>query len=101
MPAETHQHSGEVTVTDVLELFGAVLGLSDDIGDRSLVELGCDDDLTLLDLWEAGIEEYGERTVAEIDVDELRATHTLAALARLVVAACRASVVDDEPEVMA
>ena len=99
MPAETHRRSSAVATIDVVALFGAVLGLDGGVTEhRSLVELGCDDDLTLLDLWEAGIEEYGERTVADVDVEELRAARTLAGLARLVVATCRATAAEEDGE---
>lgn len=97
MPAETHQRSGPATLGDVLSLLSSELGVPDhdESHDRSLDELDCCDDLALLDLWETAVEEHAERTVMEVDLDELRQARTLRDLARCVVDSCSPPAVDD------
>jgi len=51
MPAETHQQRGVSPVT-------------------ALADVGIDNDLALFHLGDAVAEEYGERTVGELDLDE-------------------------------
>ncbi|MCD9622262.1 hypothetical protein [Rhabdothermincola salaria] len=86
MPAETHQHRDQVTSDDVLELLLVVLEVPDRSSagaDTELGEVGIDSDLALLDLWDAIVEEFGERTLGEIDLDDLRAAHTVGELAEV------------------
>ena len=86
MPAETHQQRDEVTVTEIVDLLVAVLASSSadlaDVGpDTLLADLGVDSDLALFDLGDVVAEEYGERTLGEIDLDELWSARTIGALA--------------------
>lgn len=73
MPAETHQHSEPVSVDAVLDLLACVASL--DAGraaDARLTDLELDDDLSILHLWDAVVEEFGERSIGELDLDEIR-----------------------------
>lgn len=71
MPAETHQLRESVGVDDVVALLAAVLDASaPDPGPLTLVELGVDDDLALVHLWKAVVEELGERATGELEFDE-------------------------------
>ena len=91
MPAETHQHSDPPTASAVLDLIGAVLIGSDgsDLdGDLPLAGLGIDSDPVLLDLFDAVREEYGERTLGDVDLDELRGAATLGELAGVLARSC-------------
>lgn len=73
MPAETHSHAEDVDVTRVLDLLCAVVGMDPDgAADRSLVELGLDDDLAVLDLWSAVAEELGERSLGDLELPDRR-----------------------------
>ncbi len=87
MPAETHQQRDDVTVAEILDLLVAVLAASTDLADvgpdTPLADLGVDSDLALFDLGDVVAEEYGERTLGEIDLDELRSARTIGALAEL------------------
>lgn len=86
MPAETHQQRDEVTVTEIVDLLVAVLASSSadlaDVGpDTLLADLGVDSDLALFDLGDVVAEEYGERTLGEVDLDELWSARSIGALA--------------------
>lgn len=71
MPAETHQLRESVSVDDVLDLLATVLDVSaPDPGVVTLADLGVDDDLALVHLWRAVVEELGERATGELDMDE-------------------------------
>jgi hypothetical protein len=94
MPAETHQRREHVSAAEISELLVTILDLStspDAAGPVRLADVGCDDDLVLLDLWDAAVEEFGERTLGEPDLEELRAVATLGELAGLVADRCRAA----------
>jgi hypothetical protein len=85
MPAETHQRRDEVTVAGILDLLVAVLASSMELAhvgpNTPLTDLGIDSDLALFDLENVVAEEYGERTLGEIDLDELWSARTIGALA--------------------
>ena len=85
MPAETHQQRDEVTAAEIVDLLVAVLASSADFADVGpdtlLADLGVDSDLALFDLGDVMAEEYGERTLGEIDLDELWSARTIGALA--------------------
>ncbi len=85
MPAETHQQRDEVTAAEIVDLLVAVLASSADLADVEpdtlLADLGVDSDLALFDLGDVVAEEYGERTLGEIDLDELWSARTIGALA--------------------
>lgn len=88
MPAETNQHTEAVTAGDVLELMWTMLtepGTDDDGPDpsRTLADAGLDDDLAVLHLWDTVVEEYGQRSVGELDVEEAAEVATLGELADL------------------
>lgn len=85
MPAETHSHSEPVTVEDVLELLASVVHDADALDPETPVEeLGFDDDLSLLSLWDVVAEEFGERTLGEPDIEELAGCRTAIELAETV-----------------
>lgn len=95
MPAETHSYREEITESQVLELLWVLVTDPDstDFGGepephRSLEELGIDEDLALLSLWDATTEEYGERTLGDLDVEEARASRDLGQLAKVFARAC-------------
>jgi hypothetical protein len=87
MPAETHRHGEPVGPTELLQLIWELVG-TDDAQDRfaevALAAIGLDDELALLDLWDAIAEEVAERTVAEPDIDSLRSARTVGELAQVV-----------------
>lgn len=83
MPAETHQRSEAVDVGAVLDLLTCVVGLdAPRAADAPLTALELDDDLSILHLWDAVVEEYGERSVGDLELDGTRPT-TLGELADL------------------
>lgn len=87
MPAETHQHRDAVTADEIVDLLVAVLATSTDLArvgpDTLLADLGADSDLALFDLGDLVAEEYGERSLGEIDLDELWSARTIGDLARV------------------
>ena len=99
MPAETHQHCDNVSAGDISDLLAAVIGVADvdGAGSVALADLGADDDLVLLDLWDVAVEEYGERTLGEADLDELRSIGTLQELCDLIAERCRVGGDDSTP----
>ncbi len=71
MPAETHSHREELDVELILDFLANELELDDDDpAILSLDGLGVDDDLSLLHLWDAVSEEFGERTLGELELPE-------------------------------
>lgn len=83
MPAETHQRSEAVGVEAVLDLLACVVGLdADRAAEAPLADLELGDNLSILHLWDAVVEEYGERSVGDLDLDESRPS-TLGELADL------------------
>lgn len=94
MPAETHSYREEITEAQVLELLWVLVTDPDVAGapepERTLEELGIDEDLALLSLWDATTEEYGERTLGDLDVEEARASRDLGQLAKVFAKACAA-----------
>jgi hypothetical protein len=87
MPAETHSYRDPLEVSNVIELLWAVLGGPGDppaVG-ASLSDLGIDTDLELLDLFDAAGEEFGERTLADIEVEDLQALRTIGDLAEAII----------------
>lgn len=82
MPAETHSHSGPVTADAVLELLATVVHDDDGLDPATPLEtLGLDGDLALMAFWDVVAEEYGERGLAEPDLDELAGCRTAIELA--------------------
>ena len=75
MPAETHSHRDAIDVETVVGFLANLLEVDDeDPGELSLERLGIDDDLAVLDLWDSFAEEFGERTLGELEVPEQRPT---------------------------
>lgn len=87
MPAETHQHRDPIRPGSVLELLWTVLALPDQDPDPGVLldDLGVDSDMTLLDLWDAAAEEYGERTLGDVDLEDLQQLTTLGELAHAII----------------
>lgn len=70
MPAETHQQFERVGPEAVIDLLASIIGIDDpDAATRRLTDLGLDDDLAILHLWSLAVEEFGERTVGDHDLD--------------------------------
>ncbi|MCB0976552.1 MAG: hypothetical protein KDB02_03755 [Acidimicrobiales bacterium] len=72
MPAETHQFGNDVDTGLILELLATLVGVDDgdaDLGGIPLDSVGVDDDVAVLHLWDAVAEEYGERSVGEVELD--------------------------------
>jgi hypothetical protein len=88
MPAETHRRRDAVDVEDVMDLLAALLDepfeSGDVAADTPLRDLGIDE-LAVLHLWDAAVEELAERGAAEPDVDELVLARTGGELAELIV----------------
>ena len=83
MPAETHQVRDGVDAGAVLDLLAALVGVEpEEAADLSLAASGIDDDLAILHLWTAVAEEYGERSIGELDLEDQRPA-TLGELAAL------------------
>ncbi|HEX6419899.1 MAG TPA: hypothetical protein VFZ77_15465 [Acidimicrobiales bacterium] len=83
MPAETHQVGDQVDAGAVLDLLATVVGVEPEkAADLSLAGSGIDDDLSILHLWTAVAEEYGERSIGDLDLDDQRPA-TLGELAAL------------------
>jgi hypothetical protein len=85
MPAETHQRSEAVGVEDVASLLECVIGLhAGQAAEIPLDDLHLDDDLSILHLWDAVVEEFGERSIGDLglEFDETRPS-TLGELAEL------------------
>lgn len=95
MPAETHQQHEPVDAAVVLKLLWALLarpdGPDDPTTETPLCELGADDDLAILQIWDAVTEELAERTLAEPDTGDLLAATTLGDLADTIVRSLRTS----------
>ena len=87
MPAETHSYRDPPEVGNVIELLWAVIGGPGEppTVDTSLADLGIDSDLELLDLFDAAGEEFGERTLAEIDLEDLQALRTIGDLGEAII----------------
>jgi hypothetical protein len=83
MPAETHQLSEQTDSQAILDLVAALVGVDpDDAPELSLVAVDLHDDLAILHLWASVVEEFGERSVGDIELDDPRPA-TLADLATL------------------
>ena len=82
MPAETHQRSETVGIDAVVDLLAYVVGLEPGRQDAPLGELELDDDLSIVHLWAAVVDEFGERSVGDLDFEGAR-PFTLRELAEL------------------
>lgn len=88
MPAETHQLRDRVDVAAVLALVASMVGLdgesggAPDAGAVALADVGLDDDLGILELWDAVVDELGERALGDLDLEDDR-PETLGELAAL------------------
>lgn len=72
MPAETHQRSEHLDEAAVIEVITAVFDFDEaPTPDVRLTDLGIEDPLDVLDLWAAVAEELAERSLGELDVDDL------------------------------
>lgn len=73
MPAETHSQRELIDVGIVLGFLSCELDVDPDDADSStLEELAVDDDLSILHLWESVAEEFGERTLGELELPDRR-----------------------------
>lgn len=82
MPAETHSHSEPVTAHDILDLLSTIVhddATSDP--ETPLAQLGLSDELSIMAFWDVAVEEYGERSVGEPDLDDLASATTAVDLA--------------------
>jgi hypothetical protein len=87
MPAETHATTEPIDARDVLDLLDALVGDSAVTlePDTLLTEVGLGDDLALLHVWGAATEEFAERSVADVDVEDLLLARTVGELADSIV----------------
>lgn len=71
MPAETHQHREAAGPDAVLELLAYVADVDDEHpAEVRLADLQLDDTFSMMGLWDAVVEELGERSVgADPDLD--------------------------------
>lgn len=97
MPAETHTRREGIDARGVMDLIDALVRSGEDVlePDTRLVEIGLGDDLAVLHLCGALAEELAERSVAELDVEELLLACTVGELADAIV---RAFEVNDQPD---
>jgi hypothetical protein len=87
MPAETHSHREPLEPESVLDLLWSMLAPPDQEPDPDMLldDLGASSQLMLLDLWDATAEEYGERTLGEVDIEDLQQLTTIGELAHVIV----------------
>jgi hypothetical protein len=87
VPAETHSHRDPLQPEAVLDLLWSILAPPDQEPDPDvrLDDLGASSQLTLLDLWGAAAEEYGERTLGEVDIEDLQRLTTVGELAHAII----------------
>ena len=71
MPAETHQHQDPPDPSTVLELLASVLELDDDASTVELASVGIEDELGVLSLWAVVSAELAERTIGEVDLEDV------------------------------
>jgi len=97
MPAETHTSREAFDARDVVDLLDALLGADDGVvvPDAALADVGLGDELAVLHVWSAVAEELAERSVADVDVEELLLARTVGELAAAIVRALQPS---DEPD---
>ncbi|HEY8523708.1 MAG TPA: hypothetical protein VIL48_02010 [Acidimicrobiales bacterium] len=73
MPAETHQHREHTDAGAVLDFLATVVEVDPAEADEvRLADIGLDDDLSILRLWDMAVEEFAERTVGDVDPDDLQ-----------------------------
>ncbi len=82
MVAETHSHRDRIDPDDIIALLAADSDSEEPV-DLTLADCGFDGDLGLFDLVALLAEEYGERTLAPVSVDDLDSEMTLAQLIEL------------------
>lgn len=83
MPAETHQLSEQTDARAILDLVATLVGVDpDEATELSLASVDLHDDLAILHLWACVVEEFGERSIGDIELDDPR-PGTLAELATL------------------
>lgn len=83
VPAETHQRSDPIDVECVLDLLAGLVGMDVTSAESALLaDLRLDDDLSILYLRDAVVEEYGERCIGDLDFEGPRAA-SLIELAQL------------------
>ncbi len=88
MPAETHRRRDAIEPGQVIDLLDALLdepmGAGGIHAETPLGDLGIDD-VAILHLWDALVEELAERGAAEPDVEELLLARTVGDVVELVV----------------
>lgn len=93
MPAETNRHRDPVDAPIVLDLIWALVSGPEDPEEpdphTSLRQFDLDDELAVLQIWDAATEEFAERTLAEPDLSDLLAATTVGALAEAIVRSLR------------
>lgn len=73
MPAQTHELGDQVDTGAILDLLAAIVGADAvEAAGLSLAALGLDDDLSILDLWAPVVEEFGERSLGDVELDDPR-----------------------------
>jgi hypothetical protein len=86
VPAETHRRSEPVDEEQVVALIWELLAAANDATppdpNLPLDAVGLGDELAVLDLWDAVVEELAERSVADTDLDALVGARTLGELVR-------------------
>ena len=84
-PAEAHQQREPITVDDVAEVVARFVGLDSVDLDTPLDDVGLDGDLERFRLWKFAAEEHAERTVTDIDEEDLLEARTVGDLADAIV----------------
>jgi len=80
MPAEANQHRPPVTVADIAGLVARFVGLDHVAPATPLAAVGLDDDLARFRVWQLAAEEHAERTVTELDDQDLLDADTVGEL---------------------
>ena len=92
MPAETHTNREAIDARDVVDLLDALVGADEGVvvADAALADVGLGDDLSVIHVWGAVAEELAERSVADVDVEDLLLARTVGELADAIVRALHA-----------
>ena len=71
MPAETHQRTDELDTGTILDFFATIVGVDrDGADDLQLSTLQIEDELSILHLWALVVEEFGERSVGDLSLED-------------------------------
>jgi len=83
MPAETHRQGDPVAEDAVLEFLACLIGVDPESAAAApLARFDLDNELSIVALWQAIHDEFGERSLGDVDLDD-EVPATLGDIARL------------------